>query len=210
MKLTLDGTSLVYEYGSEKNVSSASIVDRKAIVIKGSPNGKYIVCATAGVGENGGMKTLYFNATHGYFYGIDCNVIFEAKAPSLAFSPSGNFLYLAYNDGSIKITQYDMRNDFSCNCDNGFRGNIVFSRPNEGNYFRCDLALQEGPDGKIYISKLGDSYNLSRTIGVIMEPDNLASTYTGEEDCQIIENIIDYPSWRLLQNRENLPNLVDA
>lgn len=210
LKLTLDGTSLVYEYGSEINVSSASIVDRKAIVIKGSPNGKYIVCATAGGGENGGMKTLYFNATHGYFYGIDCNVIFEAKAPSLAFSPSGNFLYLAYNDGSIKITQYDMRNDFSCNCDNGFRGNIVFSRPNEGNYLRCDLALQEGPDGKIYISKWGDSYNLSRTIGVIKEPDNLASTYNGEEDCQIYENIIDYPSWRLLQNRENLPNLVDA
>lgn len=201
-KLTLDGTSLVYGNGSEMNLNSRREVDRKAIVIKASPEGKYIACAMA----EQSLQIFYFNATHGTFREIDCDIDCHGKSPSLAFSPNGRFLYMS---DMLEIKQFDLKNDLACIC-LGIPSNTVFKRDNDGYYLRCQLSLQEGPDGKIYISKISDFYNFSRTIGAIMEPNNLASTYNGEEDCHIIENIIDYPSWRLLQNRENLPNLVDA
>ena len=204
LKITLEGTSFSYELGDV--IPTANVFDnnRRPVAIKASPEGKYIVCAT-----DGGMRIYYFNATHGNFNSIGCDAGYGNKGASVAFSPSGRFMYLTFLESGVRIFQYDMESDFSCNC-NGLNYNVVFSRPNEGEYSNCTLYLQEGPDGRIYFSKDGDAFSLSRTIGVIMEPDNLASTFHGEQDCHVVDTLIDYPIGTILQNRENLPNLIDA
>ncbi len=204
LKITLEGTSFSYELGDVLPTANVTDNNRRPVAIKASPDGKYIVCAT-----DGGMKIYYFNATHGNFDSIGCDAGYGNKGASVAFSPSGRFMYLTFLESGVRIFQYDMESDFSCNC-NGLNYNVVFSRPNEGEYSNCTLYLQEGPDGRIYFSKDGDAFSLSRTIGVIMEPDNLASTFHGEQDCHVVDTLIDYPIGTILQNRENLPNLIDA
>lgn len=201
IKLTDNGT-FVYETGSELNLLSENTVDRKAISIKSSPDGKYIACAMA----ERNLQVFYFNATSGSLGEMGCNVEYQSKSPSIAFSPNGRFLYVSDH---LVITQYDLKNDNQCNCQ-GITNSEVLHKYNEGDYSNCELALQEGPDGRIYISKHGDFFGYSRTIGVIMEPNNRASRFHGYEDCHVIENLIDYEPGTILQNRENLPNLVDA
>lgn len=201
IKLTDNGT-FVYETGSERNLLSENTVDGKAISIKSSPDGKYIACAMA----ERNLQVFYFNATSGSFIEMDCTIAYSGKFPSIAFSPNGRFLYVS---DRLVITQYDMKNENSCNCQ-GIPSNEILHKYNEGDYFKCELALQEGPDGRIYISKHGDFFEYSRTIGVIMAPNNRASRFHGYEDCHVIENLIDYEPGTILQNRENLPNLVDA
>lgn len=201
IKLTDNGT-FVYETGSELNLLPENTVDRKAISIKSSPDGKYIACAMA----ERNLQVFYFNATSGSFGEMGCNVEYRSKSPSIAFSPNGRFLYVS---DDLVITQYDLKNDNQCNCQ-GITNNKVLHKYNEGDYSNCELAIQEGPDGRIYISKHGDFFGYSRTIGVIMEPNNRASRFHGYEDCHVIENLIDYEPGTILQNRENLPNLVDA
>lgn len=204
LKITLEGTSFSYELGDVLPTANVFDNNRRPVAIKASPEGKYIVCAT-----DAGMTIYYFNATHGNFDNIGCDAGYGNKGASVAFSPSGRFMYMTFLESGIRIFQYDMESDFSCNC-NGLSYNTVFSRSNEGEYSNCTLYLQEGPDGRIYFSKDGDAFSLSRTIGVIMEPDNLASTFHGEQDCHVVDNLIDYPIGTILQNRENLPNLIDA
>ena len=204
LKITLEGTSFSYELGDVSPTANVFDNNRRPVAIKASPEGKYIVCAT-----DAGMKIYYFNATYGNFDNIGCDAGYGNKGASVAFSPSGRFMYMTFLESGVRIRQYDMESDFSCNC-SGLSYKTVFRRPNEGEYANCTLYLQEGPDGRIYFSKDGDAFSLSRTIGVIMEPDNLASTYNGEQDCHIVESLIDYPIGSILQNRENLPNLIDA
>ena len=207
IKLRYNGTSLVYETGSELNLSVQIYATHPLITLKASPNGKYIAYASDNC-----LKLAYFNATHGTFSLIDCEINFASKVSMPAFSPNGRFLYLSYLDhrtGKLKITQYDLNNDYSCNCQE-IRGNDVFTADNRGEYFKTGLYLQEGPDGRIYISRVGDFFGSSRRIGVIMEPDNLASTFNGYEDCHVVEDLIDYEPGSILRNWMNLPNLVDA
>lgn len=208
IKLRYNGTSLVYENGCEWNLNSQRYTISPPITLKASPNGKYIAYAFDNC-----LKLAYFNATHGTFSPIDCEIHFTTKRTSTAFSPNGRFLYIVYQDlgidGKLKIVQYDLNNDYSCNCQ-GIRSNDVFSADNSGEYFRTNLYLQEGPDGRIYFSRFGDFFSSSKRIGVIMEPDNLASTFNGYEDCHVVEDLIDYDPSSILQNWENLPNLVDA
>lgn len=208
IKLRYNGTSLVYENGCEWNLNSQRYTTSRPITLKASPNGKYIAYASDNC-----LKLAYFNATHGTFSPIDCEIHFTTKRTSTAFSPNGRFLYIVYQDlgidGKLKIVQYDLNNDYSCNCQ-GIRSNDVFSADNSGEYFRTNLYLQEGPDGRIYFSRFGDFFSSSKRIGVIMEPDDLASTFNGYEDCHVVEDLIDYDPSSILQNWENLPNLVDA
>lgn len=204
LKITLNGNSIVYESGNHKYLDHHSSVDRKAVVMKASPEGKYIVCALAEIG----LHIFYFNATYGTFSPIDCQGEIGGKRPSLAFSPSGRFLYVS---DMLTIKQYDMEGDYSCNC-TGLHSSIVFEREVEAgeDFMRVDLNLQEGPDGRIYFSRSSDIFANSRKIGVIMEPDNLVLYNNGETICHINDSIIKYPPQTILRNRENLPNLVDA
>lgn len=204
LKITLNGNSIVYESGDHKYLDNHSSVDRKAVVMKASPEGKYIVCALAEIG----LHIFYFNATYGTFSPIDCQGEIGGKRPSLAFSPSGRFLYVS---DMLTIRQYDMEGDYSCNC-TGLHSSIVFKREVEAgeDFMRVDLNLQEGPDGRIYFSRSSDIFANSRKIGVIMEPDNLVLYNNGETICHINDSIIKYPPQTILRNRENLPNLVDA
>ncbi|MBQ6276059.1 MAG: hypothetical protein IJK62_05065 [Bacteroidales bacterium] len=204
LKITLNGNSIVYESGDHKYLDNNSYVDRKAVVMKASPEGKYIVCALAEIG----LHIFYFNATYGTFSPIDCQGEIGGKRPSLAFSPSGRFLYVS---DMLTIKQYDMEGDYSCNC-TGLHSSIVFEREVEAgeDFMRVDLNLQEGPDGRIYFSRSSDIFANSRKIGVIMEPDNLVLYNNGETICHINDSIIKYPPQTILRNRENLPNLVDA
>ena len=204
LKITLNGNSIVYESGDHKYLDNHSSVDRKAVVMKASPEGKYIVCALAEIG----LHIFYFNATYGTFSPIDCQGEIGGKRPSLAFSPSGRFLYVS---DMLTIRQYDMEGDYSCNC-TGLHSSIVFEREVEAgeDFMRVDLNLQEGPDGRVYFSRSSDIFANSRKIGVIMEPDNLVLYNNGETICHINDSIIKYPPQTILRNRENLPNLVDA
>ena len=207
LKMTLDGNSIVYESGIHVFLDNHGAVDRKAVVIKASPDGKYIVCALAEIG----LHIFYFNATYGIFSPIDienCQDDIGGKRPSLAFSPSGRFLYVS---DLLEIRQYDMEGDYSCNC-TGLHSSVVYKREVEAGeeIMRVDLNLQEGPDGRIYFSRSSDIFANSRKIGVIMEPDNLVLYDNGETICHINDSIIKYPPQTILRNKENLPNLVDA
>ena len=208
IKLRFDGTSLIYENNHELNINTNIPSTNDPISLKASPNGKYIVRATSS-----GFNIAYFNATHGTFEAIDCEISFTSKRSSPAFSHNGRFLYLSYTDltngDDLVIMQYDLNNDYSCNCQ-GIIGNEVLRLENRGDNARTFRFLQEGPDGRIYISRVGDSFGSSKRIGVIMEPDNLASTFNGYEDCFVVEDLIDYEPGSILQNWDNLPNLVDA
>ena len=208
IKLRFDGTSLIYENNHELNINTNIPSTNDPISLKASPNGKYIVRATSS-----GFNIAYFNATHGTFEDIDCEISFTSKRSSPAFSHNGRFLYLSYTDltngDDLVIMQYDLNNDYSCNCQ-GIIGNEVLRLENRGDNARTFRFLQEGPDGRIYISRVGDSFGSSKRIGVIMEPDNLASTFNGYEDCFVVEDLIDYEPGSILQNWDNLPNLVDA
>ena len=73
------------------------------------------------------MTIYYFNATHGNFDNIGCDAGYGNKGASVAFSPSGRFMYMTFLESGIRIFQYDMESDFSCNC-NGLSYNTVFSK----------------------------------------------------------------------------------
>lgn len=180
-----------------------------------SPTSEYVVYC--GQGES---KLLRFNAVTGELVARNCQFDAEKKSDA-AFSPSGRFLYMS-SLGSQWIDQYDLSNVSECGCPHN---PVTIFRPTEGilgdynidEYVqefgplptRIGNYIQEGPDGRIYFSNVSDSREMSRTIGVIRNPEAQASSVNNNA-CDITYPFIRYESSSPYYNCENLPNFVDA
>lgn len=201
--------------------------DLYARSIKVSPSSEYVVyCAYAG------SKFLRFNAATGDLFDYNCT-FGVIKQSNVAFSPSGRFLYVA-SVANQHIVQYDLYNMSECDCPNDyitifnprmgilgdytsaeyiqefgsivseeFQSEIGILPSNIGNY------IQEGPDGRVYFSVCADNSGLSRTLGVIRNPDVLASLNNNNE-CGVTYPFILYDVSSPYYNHANLPNFVDA
>ena len=154
---------------------------------------------------------MRFNAKTGILKATSCTIQSSAKNPSMAFSPNGRFLYVV--TGTPVLEQIDLKNYNNCSCN--IESKIIFDKTNEydeySEYFKTQINLQEGPDGKIYISRDSrEVFSNSRMLGVISEPNIKANANINDNECSIIEHLIDYPIRSVWCNRENLPNFVDA
>ena len=108
--------------------------------------------------------------------------------------------------GSQWIDQYDLSNVSECGCPHN---PVTIFRPTEGilgdynidEYVqefgplpsRTGNYIQEGPDGRIYFSNVSDSREMSRTIGVIRNPEAQASLVNNNA-CDITYPFIRYES----------------
>lgn len=192
-----------------------------------SPTSEYVVYSAAG-----GLKFLRFNANTGELFDYNCNYGVIKKS-DVAFSPSGRFLYVAGLE-TQHIVQYDLQNVSECGCPDNY---ITIFNPNDNiigdynlNEYNQELGgittsdyesefgtlpnalgnyMQEGPDGRIYFSVVADYPSMSRSLGVIKNPEVLAPTDYNNE-CGITYPCIRYEAGSQYYNRENLPNFVDA
>lgn len=157
--------------------------------IKVSPNGRklaytnYLMNTTV-IGD--------FNASTGkvsntWSFNSDISVGIE-------FSPQSKFLYVTEADSSNRVIQYDL----SATTKSAF---LASAKPLYKFNFQPN-ALQLGPDGKIYVCALGDSY-----LSVIHAPDSAGTNCRVQEaSLQLYHGYSRYP----VTNRLGLPNLITS
>lgn len=206
MKVNLGGNNLSI-ICEQTNIINYEFGAQRCTSIKSSPDSKFVVFGI----YNNGYRLMRFNAKTGILKATSCTIQSSAKNPSMAFSPNGRFLYVV--TGTPVLEQIDLKNYNNCSCN--IESKIIFDKTNEydeySEYFKTQINLQEGPDGKIYISRDSrEVFSNSRMLGVISEPNIKANANINDNECSIIEHLIDYPIRSVWCNRENLPNFVDA
>ncbi|MBO7571939.1 MAG: zinc-dependent metalloprotease [Bacteroidales bacterium] len=179
------------------------------VSIKVSPDANFISYSINGISTN----LFRFNAASGTIFPTNCHFNNDSKFPQVAFSPSGRYLYMAeenISNNELSISQYDLKDFNDCLC--YIPRKKIFSKdassPNE--YCYTELFLQEGADGRIYISRHSDNPYKSRMLGVILYPDAETNSYLVDNNCGVYDHFIDYPSDSEMKNDINLPNFVDG
>ena len=180
------------------------------ITIKVSPDSKLIVfeCPYQGV------SLTRFNAHTGTLVKLnECNID-GGKSVNVAFSSNSKYMYVNEqtigNGNNIEICQYDLSKINSCNCN--LQKNVVYSiNPYENEeYMRSSLFLQEGPDERIYFSKINDGFSRSQLMGVIMNPNTLGTPSVNDNECETNPEFIRYPFLSNIRNDKYLPNFIDG
>lgn len=181
------------------------------ITIKVSPDSKLVVfeCPYRGI------SLTRFNAQTGVLVKLnECHLPDIGKSANVAFSSNSKYMYVNEqtigNGNNIEICQYDLSKINSCNCN--LQKNIVYSiNPYENEeYMRSLLFLQEGPDERIYFSKVNDGFTRSKLMGVIMNPNTLGTPSASDNECETNPEFITYPFMSDIRNDLYLPNFVDG